>query len=90
MCRPVPACIRGAAVPVGSTPALFLRLGEREAMVVVDGVRAGSGRMKIGVIIGGDVKTDIIAQGAGYSEPLSRALRELSVSSVGMQFQSTR
>lgn len=59
-------------------------------MVVTDGVRAGSGRRAIGVILGGDVKADIIAQGAGYSEPLSRALRDLSVSSVGMQFQSTR
>jgi len=49
-------CNLGAGTKVAN-----LRLDEREVQVVVDGRRTGSGRRKLGAIIGDDVKTGINA-----------------------------
>ncbi|HEX9907303.1 MAG TPA: bifunctional sugar-1-phosphate nucleotidylyltransferase/acetyltransferase [Thermoplasmata archaeon] len=49
-------CNFGAGTKVAN-----LRLDEKEVQVVVDGVRTGSGRRKLGAIIGDDVKTGINA-----------------------------
>ena len=49
-------CNFGAGTKVAN-----LRLDEKEVMVVIDGVRTGSGRRKLGVIMGDDVKTGINA-----------------------------
>jgi bifunctional UDP-N-acetylglucosamine pyrophosphorylase/glucosamine-1-phosphate N-acetyltransferase len=47
-------CNIGAGTKVAN-----LRLDEREVQVVVDGKKVGSGRRKLGVIMGDDVKTGI-------------------------------
>jgi UDP-N-acetylglucosamine diphosphorylase/glucosamine-1-phosphate N-acetyltransferase len=49
-------CNLGAGTKVAN-----LRLDEREVQVVIDGRRTGSGRRKLGVIMGDDVKTGINA-----------------------------
>ena len=49
-------CNFGAGTKVAN-----LRLDEKEVMVVVDGAKTGSGRRKLGVIMGDDVKTGINA-----------------------------
>ncbi|MCU0860665.1 MAG: sugar phosphate nucleotidyltransferase [Thermoplasmata archaeon] len=49
-------CNLGAGTKVAN-----LRLDEKEVQVVVDGKRTGSGRRKLGVIMGDDVKTGINA-----------------------------
>jgi len=49
-------CNFGAGTKVAN-----LRLDEKEVQVVVDGVKTGSGRRKLGVIMGDDVKTGINA-----------------------------
>jgi bifunctional UDP-N-acetylglucosamine pyrophosphorylase/glucosamine-1-phosphate N-acetyltransferase len=49
-------CNLGAGTKVAN-----LRLDEKEVQVVVDGRRVGSGRRKLGVIMGDDVKTGINA-----------------------------
>lgn len=49
-------CNLGAGTKVAN-----LRLDEREVQVVVDGKKVGSGRRKLGVIMGDDVKTGINA-----------------------------
>jgi UDP-N-acetylglucosamine diphosphorylase/glucosamine-1-phosphate N-acetyltransferase len=49
-------CNFGAGTKVAN-----LRLDEKEVMVAVDGKRTGSGRRKLGVIMGDDVKTGINA-----------------------------
>jgi len=49
-------CNLGAGTKIAN-----LRLDEKEVMVVVDGKKTGSGRRKLGAIIGDDVKTGINA-----------------------------
>jgi len=49
-------CNFGAGTKVAN-----LRLDEKEVQVVVDGVKTGSGRRKLGVIMGDDVKTGVNA-----------------------------
>jgi UDP-N-acetylglucosamine diphosphorylase/glucosamine-1-phosphate N-acetyltransferase len=49
-------CNLGAGTKIAN-----LRLDEREVSVIIDGRRAGSGRRKLGAIIGDDVKTGINA-----------------------------
>ena len=49
-------CNLGAGTKIAN-----LRLDEKEVMVVVDGQKTGSGRRKLGAIIGDDVKTGINA-----------------------------
>ncbi|MBN1678543.1 MAG: NTP transferase domain-containing protein [Candidatus Thermoplasmatota archaeon] len=49
-------CNLGAGTKVAN-----LRLDEREVQVIIDGRRTGSGRRKLGVIMGDDVKTGINA-----------------------------
>jgi len=49
-------CNLGAGTKVAN-----LRLDEREVQVIIDGKRTGSGRRKLGVIMGDDVKTGINA-----------------------------
>jgi NDP-sugar pyrophosphorylase family protein len=49
-------CNLGAGTKVAN-----LRLDEREVSVIIDGRRTGSGRRKLGVIMGDDVKTGINA-----------------------------